>query len=275
MLKISWSSLRTHETCKQRGFQNRQGRGGKLVDQRAFFAGNVTDRIVRNWLLNDPKDHLGEMPGMVSDQIGASQQEAADEGGVVRWRHASDQKEVEAQCRLAVERLEPVLMKLVVPYRYTPDFKFTAPLNLPHPMGGTEQVLIRGAMDILVQDDNDQFQIWDVKHTLDNNYWKKTASQLTFYDLAIRMLFNQKTTKAGLLQPLCDEPVRAFEISDEWRAQILQRVSGMASDIWRGDNAPRNDMNECHFCNVRHACSKFSPTMIDGKRRVSFLKTVA
>lgn len=258
MIRVSWSSLRTHETCKQRGYLQRAGRRSALTDQRIFFPGNVTDRIVRAWLLNDPLSHIGEMPDMVASFIDSTKEEVEQESPM-RWRNAGDRSEVALSVEKAVRLIEPGLLERVVPFRYTPDFRFRAPLNLPHPAGGTEQVLILGAMDIIVQDDEDRFYVFDVKHTADDSYWKKTVGQLSFYDLAIRMLYGAKTTQVGLLQPLCRERVKLFNISDDWRRQMLQRVSGMASDIWRGDNSPRHDYSECHYCNVKHACSKFTP----------------
>lgn len=267
MIKVSWSSLRTHETCKQRGFLQREGRKSPLTDQRIFFPGNVTDRIVRGWLSDEPMKHLGEMPEMVKSYIDSTFVEVSAEGPM-RWRHQSDRSEVEKQVIEAVTKIEPALLRYVVPYRYTADYRFTASLSLPHPSGGNEIVSVIGAMDLIVQDDADRFFVYDVKHTTDDNYWKKTVSQLTFYDLAIRMMYGAKTTRVGLLQPLCKEPVKAFEISDDWRRQMLQRVSGMAHDIWVNDRAPRRDFSECHFCNVKHACSRFAPVMINGQRRV-------
>lgn len=267
MLRVSWSALRTHETCKQRGALQRAGRRSNLEDKRIFFPGNVTDRLVRDWLLNEPLAHLGEMPDMVQHYIDRTKEETEEEGPM-RWRHASDRDEVAKSVEEAVRKIEPALLDRVVPYRYTPDFRFKAPLNLPHPTGGTEQVLILGAMDILVQDDKDQFWVYDVKHTTDDGYWKKTVGQLSFYDLAIRMLFGEKTTGVGLLQPLCKERVKPFIISDDWRRQMLQRISGMANDIWRGDLPTTRNSSECHFCNVKHACSKFNPTMRAGVHSV-------
>lgn len=265
VIKISWSSLRTHETCRQRGYLQRQGKRGSLSDQRIFFPGNVTDRIVRYWLENDPLSHMGEMPDMVATFIDKTKIEMEAEGPM-RWRNPTDRSDVHRGVEDALRKIEPSLLERVVPYRYTPDFSFDAPLSLPHPAGGQEQVRIIGRMDILVQDDKDQFWVYDVKHTTDDSYWKKTVAQLTFYDLSVRMLFGKKTTGVALLQPLCRERVKEFVISDDWRRQMLQRISAMAGDIWRGDNSPRRDFDECHFCNVKHACRKFNPLMQAGAR---------
>lgn len=50
VMRISWSQLRTHEECKQRGFLQRTGHKSVLDNQRVFFPGTVTDRVVRDWL---------------------------------------------------------------------------------------------------------------------------------------------------------------------------------------------------------------------------------
>lgn len=268
-LKISWSQLRIHEECKERGFHARNGRRATLENQRMFFPGTVTDRVVRDWLVGG--DHTpGMMPQMVEDIMEREWDLLKDEGKSISWKSAKDRAQVLSDCREAVTKIEPALLKYVTPYRFEADKRFQAPLRLPHPNGGHEVVLLIGAMDILVQDDKDRWWVWDVKHTKNESYWRKTEGQLTFYDLAVLLMFDAPTVRSGLLQPLCSEPVKPFQITNDKRAQLLQRVAGMARDIWNDEHPPRQDTTLCGWCSVKHACSKFQPVVVDGKRRISF-----
>lgn len=265
-LRISWSALREHETCHERSFHHRQKSRAKMRDQRVFFPGTVTDRVVRDWLVSDPSPGL--MPDMVAEVIDREWKTIQDEGGTIAWKDPGDRKQVLADCREAVTKIEPALLKFVVPYDYQPDYRFSVPLNLPHPAGGNEKILLIGAMDIRVRDDRDRWWIWDVKHTRDDSYWRKTEGQLTFYDVINLLEVGKGTVRSGLLQPLCKDPVKPFEISPEKREQMLARIAAMARDVWTSERTPRQDTSECGWCDVRHACSKFMPVKIEGKTRV-------
>lgn len=268
-LYISWSSLRVHETCKERGFHQRSGRKPSIDNVRVFFPGTVTDRVVRDWLENDPSPGL--MPDMVEDVVDREWKTIQDEGGTIAWKNPGDRAQVIADCREAVTKIEPVLQRLVLPYEYQADFGFKAPLLIPHPGGGYEHIVLRGYMDIIVRSAVDKWWVWDVKHTRDSSYWRKTKGQTIFYDLACEILFGVGTQAVGLLQPLADPEVKAFKVTTAERMQMLQRIIGMARDVWNEEHPPRKDSSECHFCNVKHACSKFQPVVLaDGKRRVSF-----
>lgn len=270
-LRISWSGLRTHEECKQKGFLTRTGKKATLEDTRNFFPGNVTDRVVRDWLNGDPEHNQGMMPEMVAAVIDREREKILSDGGVMKWKDREDRSRVEKDCIEAVTKIEPALLKYVVPFEYQPDFKFQAPVTLPHPDGGMESVLLIGFMDIIVRDDKGRWWVWDVKHTRDDGYWRKTVGQLGFYDLAVELMFGQPTIRTGLLQPLCKKPVLPYAPSQDSRSQLMQRVVGMANDIWRDDKTPRVDNTLCTWCPVRHACSKFAPVVQeDGKRRISF-----
>lgn len=267
-LRISWSALRTHEVCKQRSFLKRGKHLAPAANQRVFFPGTVTDRVTRDWLTHDPSP--GRMPGMVEAIMDREWQQIRDDGGAIAWKTPADRAQVLADCREAVTKIEPVLLKLVVPYDYDADVSFSIPVRLPHPAGGAEEILLIGFMDIMVHDDQGRFWIWDVKHTRDNGYWRKVEGQLTFYDLACFLMNGQGTERVGLLQPLCDVPVKPFAVSLEARTQMLARIAGMAHDIWVEDHTPRSDSVECGFCDYKHACSKFTPIVIGGKHRVAF-----
>lgn len=269
-LRISWSGLRTHEECKQKGHLQRLGKRSNLENTRNFFPGTVTDRVVRDWLRDDPNNNPGMMAEMVSEYIDREKKTIAEEGGVMLWKDSRDRADVEKACREAVTKIEPALMKFVVPYEYQPDFKFTAPVTVPHPDGGMETIHLIGYMDIIVRDDKGRWWVWDVKHTKDDAYWRKTVGQLSFYDLAVELMFGQPTVRTGLLQPLCKKPVLPYDVTPDKRSQLMQRVVGMANDIWTGEVEPRIDNKLCNYCPVKHACPKFQPVVIDGKRRMAF-----
>lgn len=272
MLRISWSSLRTHMECKQRGYLHRQKKKATLEDVRNYFPGTITDRVVREWLETDPLNSQGFMPDMVDAVMEREEQKIAEGRGILRWRDPEDKARVREECITAVTEIEPVLYKLVVPYSYAADYKFEVPLSVPHPRGGTEKVMLNGYMDILVHDqDKDQFSVFDVKHTKDEYYWRKTRGQLTFYDLAVWLEQGKQTKVTALLQPLCKEPVKGFRISETSKDEVIGKISEMAWDVWTEDHTPRNDTKFCRYCDVKHACSKFAPTMVGGKKVASLL----
>lgn len=236
-----------------------------------FFPGTVTDRVVRDWLIDDPENNPGMMPEMVAEIMDREEAEILAGRATVRWKNLEDRQNVLEECIRAVENIEPALEKYVLPFDYVADYRFKVPMDLPHPQGGFGQVFLNGAMDILVRDDNKDYQVWDVKHTKNNDYWRKTVGQLSFYDLAVSTMFGKGTTATGLLQPLCDERVKAFDVDDDRRAQLLQRVMAMAQDLWKEDFAPREDNRYCGFCAVKHACPKFAPVEKDGQKRMKLL----
>jgi CRISPR/Cas system-associated exonuclease Cas4 (RecB family) len=267
-LKISWSGIRTYEECKQKRHLQMQRKELKTANQRVFFPGTVTDRVVRDYL-NANGDM--NMPAKVSDIMDREQKIIEDDGGFMQWKDTSDRKRVEADCIEAVTKIEPALVKLVLPFKYQADYGFKAPLKLPHPDGGKDTAILNGFIDVIVQDDDGEFHVYDVKHTKDNSYWRKTSAQLSFYDLSIRITEGKYTKSVGLLQPLCDEEVKMIPLDDMSRTSIIQRISAMATDTWKGDFTPRVDNKICGMCNVRHACSKFTPVLDSkGKSRISF-----
>lgn len=270
-LKLSWSRLRTHSECKQRGYLMSTGKKATLDDTRNFFPGTVTDRVVRDWLLNDPAKNKGLMPQMVAEIMERERDKIHESGGVMRWRDAGDREQVLKDCTEAVTKIEPHLERLVLPYQYQPDFRFEAPWNIPHPDGGMETIQLIGFMDIIVKDDNENFQVYDVKHTRDAQYWRKTVGQLGFYDFATFLTFGKYATTTGLLQPLCPNPTVEYNPTEESRAKLMNDIMRLAKDIWTNDTTPRNDTKLCGYCPVKHACEKFKPVGSNGRRRVSLI----
>ena len=269
-LNVSWTQIRMYDECGQKVKRYREGKRAPITDHRVFFAGTTTDRVVRRWLLDDPENNTGLMPHMVEEIMAAELQAIQKDGGSVKWKTPTDREEVLRECIEAVTRLEPILNKYVLPYEYEPDFKFKAPMAIPAPWGETEPILLIGAIDILVRD-GDKWDIWDVKHTKDNNYWRKTVGQLTFYDISRSLLFEGESRYSGLLQPLCDERIKPYPVTEQLQSEMFQRIAKYADAIWRDQLPPDpKQPSMCNYCDVRHACSKFKPVVRDGKRRVSF-----
>ncbi len=258
-LRISWSSLRTHTECKQRGYLFRQHKQNAAKDIRPFFHGTVVDRIMRDWL-SLPEQAPGQMVQMVDDYMESCEKDALEtEDGVVRWKNASDRKNVRAFCVELVTKLEPILYKLVLPFDYEPAKRFSAPVQIPGLSGEPTYVLLIGEMDLLPRNSRNQWAIWDLKATRDNGYWRKTLGQLVFYDLSLAAMFDDYATYVGLIQPMCTQAVLPFEFTDEDRRQMWSRIVRFANDMWQNDFEPNSDTKDCNYCAVKHACSKFQP----------------
>ncbi len=272
-IRLSWSGLRTHEECKQRSHLARTHKLATLDNKRGYFPGSVTDRVVRRWLEEDPQSNIGTMPSLVEETMAKVKQEwIEEEQGVVRMKDSGDKAKIIAECSEAVAKIEPYLLKYVVPYDYQPDFHFEAPVRFTHPRTGDDiAVLLNGYMDILVRDDKGRWWVWDVKHTRDNGYWRKTIAQLGFYDLAVELQFGQPTAQTGLMQPLCKERIKGYRPSVESRTQLLTRIHAMAIDIADNVQTPRPDTKLCGWCPTRHACVKFTPVLdAKGRKRIAF-----
>lgn len=270
-LWISWSQLRTHEECRQKGKLVREKKRATLADQRIYFPGTVLDRVVRDWLDDDPEHNPGVMPDMVNEiMVREFKNIVEGEGGRVEFKDKADKIKVRDDVVEAAQKIEPLLRQHVLPYEYQVDFRFRAPLMLPAPWG-MEMVIVNGAMDILTRNDKGEFGVWDVKMTRNNDYWRKTAGQLTFYDAVVGILFGAETFETGLLQPLCAQPNLPLSIGPEQRSQMMQRIVSMAHDVWRGDFTPTTKLSECSTCDVKHACSRFKPVINSkGKKMLSF-----
>jgi len=267
-IAISWSSLRTHEECRQKAKLVRERKGNPSQNIRNFFHGNVVDRVMREWLDGDPPVP-GTMSSFVARVMEEEEQRALDrKSGIVKWRDANDREEVLAFCQRLVVKLEPILERLVLPYDYDMGIRFKVPMLIPDPDGGKSHILLTGEMDLLVRQAVDQWAVWDLKATANNDYWRKTVAQLTFYDIAVRAMYGKFPVEAGLIQPMCDQQVLPVSISGQDRVDLMSRIVLMAHDMWL-DFAPiKDDGSNCSYCHVRHACERYKPT---SPNRVSFV----
>lgn len=258
-LRISWSGLRTHEECRMRGKLTRAGKKSPMQDIRMFFPGTVVDLAMRDWL-NTPDHPEGGMQDQIHQIMDAEEEKVRAGDGVLKWRHAKDRDEVRSFCVELVSRLEPILRELVTPFDFEPAKRFQTRIQIPDLDGNPTPIWLVGEMDILVRDDQSQWGIWDLKGTRDNDYWRKTIGQLTFYDVAVGAMFEgQHSSRAGLIQPMCTERVKHVTISDQDRMTLMSRVVHMAHDIWRKDFTFRTDSEGCFHppCPVKHACPRF------------------
>lgn len=259
-LRVSWSSLRSHEECHERSFLLREGKRAKISNTRNFLHGTVVDSIMRVWLDN-PLHPAGAMADLVEDMIVRSQAEEKEKGNVVRWRNATDRDDMRAFCVELVNRLEPILQEHVLPFGYEHGKWFKVPMSIPDAQGRPRDILLTGEMDLLV--DNNGPVVWDLKGTADDQYWRKVVAQLTFYDLAVWISGGVKTRFVGLIQPMCTERLLAFEVTDDARRNLMIRIQRYAHDVWAGERTCTTDTSKCHWCDVKHACSRFQQPSVD------------
>jgi len=263
---LSWSRLRSHEECKQKSYLNRTRQKAAIEDHRNFLPGNITDRVVRDWLLGDPWNNLDTMKDMVPEYLDKSIQDTKKQDAVIKWKGEDDKSNIIRDCTEAVTKIEPHLIKYVLPYEYTPDYAFKVPLQIEVDENTTANLVLNGYMDILVKHSESKYFIFDVKHTKDNNYWKKTIGQLSFYDTSLFLLTGDYSTYSGLLQPLCKDPIKPFNIQEGDRQKMWQSISNYATDVIRNNVEITNDVSKCMMCAYKHACPRFKPKMKNGKK---------
>lgn len=257
-ISISWSGLRAHEECHQKSHLIRSGKRSPAKNLRGYFHGMVVDRVMMDWLA-DPDRSPGAMAGMIDAAIDTGIEAARTDGdGIVRWRGPDDRATLRTFCVDLVTRLEPILRDLVLPYPFQAAHRFRVPVQMPYLDGKPITVHLIGEMDLLVHHDDGPV-VWDLKGTADNSYWRKVVGQLIFYDLAVLAQSGQPTVRCGLIQPMCDEPVLSFTLTPELRRQMWGRILRMAADIWRADTTCKDGTAGCNWCEVNHACSRFTP----------------
>lgn len=256
-LRLSWSRIRNHTECPQKGALLSAGKKSPAADIRNFFLGTVVDRCMRDWLSSDTPEP-GGMVAMVDELLDKSEKEARETGdGIVKWRHPRDKEESRAWCRELVTRLEPALQRYVLPFAWEPALWFSVPLSIPYLDGSLREIFLIGEMDILVRDGAGKHVVWDLKGTSDDSYWRKVVGQLVFYDIAVALMFGDWTVFSGLIQPMCKEQTLRWSFTEDQRREMFTRIVAVATDIWRGDLALAPTTSGCDRCPVKHACSRF------------------
>lgn len=255
-ISISWSQLRTHEECARRAKLQREGRRSPASDLRSYFPGMVVDHIMERWL-DDPNRQTGGMVAMVADAIDSVAKNAASTGdGIVRWKHTTDRDDVYNFCAELLKRLEPILVRLILPHPFDGHRRFKVPVQVPYLDGTPVRIYLSGETDLRTREDEGH-SIWDLKGTADNSYWRKVLGQLVFYDVAEWFETKAQPRRVGLIQPMCDTPVLQWTVSDDQRRIMVARITSYATAVWRDDAPYKKDTHGCTFCNVRHACSRF------------------
>jgi hypothetical protein len=257
-LRISWSAIRAAEECRQKAFLIREGKRAKITNIRNFAAGMFVDQFMREYLAgsrrgNDIRTWIGEI-------IDESEATERQKGNFVRYRDAADRNNVREFCVELASRLTIHLEKLVVPFPHECGKWFKIPMNLEY-QGEIRPVLLTGEMDLLVE--NEGPVVWDLKGTADDQYWRKVLAQLTFYDLAVWFSTGVKTRFVGLIQPMCKEQLLAFEVTDAARADLMNRIQRYAADVWSGERSCTDNTSSCHWCDVKHACTRFQQPQMD------------
>lgn len=258
-LKISWSQLRAHSECKQKAFLYREGHRGPAQDLRGYYHGMVVDSAMRGWLA-DPDRRPGQMAGRIDELIDRGIADAKESGdGVVRWKSSTDRADLREFCVELVNRLEPLLEQHVIPYPHEVAYRFSVDATVPYLDGTPTRISLVGEMDLYVHP-QDSHAVWDLKGTRDNAYWRKVIGQLIFYDIATLSITGTPPAYVGLLQPMCDQQVLAFTVSDDDRRVMWARVIALANDRWSQDVACKADTSGCNWCDVKHACARYKPT---------------
>lgn len=216
----------------------------------------MVDLAQRRWLaLEDPV--RGWMTAHIDELFDESVKTARETGdGVVRWKSRTDKDETREFCRELVKRLEPILVKVALPFDYEPAVRFNVPVKIADENGVTRELQLVGEMDLLVRSQSGKVGIWDLKATRDNGYYRKVLGQLAFYTLAGWKLAGQRPAFAGLIQPMCDTRVLPVDVDDQALREISARIQRTARDIWAGRMAPKVT-KACPSCPVRNACPAF------------------
>jgi hypothetical protein len=259
-LRVSWSAIRTHEECHQKSFLIRDGKRAKVSNIRNFLHGSVVDVIMRRWLEN-PLHPAGAMVAMVDDMLDETIETEKQSGNMVRWRNADDRNELRRFCTELVTRLEPILQEHVLPFPYSHGRWFKVPMSVPDSDNVARDILLTGEMDLIVN--NDGPVIWDLKGTADDQYYRKVIAQLVFYDLAVWASSGQKSRFVGLIQPMCKEPLLAWEVTEDARQQLMARIVRYCHDVWNNEKTCKDGTAGCQWCDVRHACSRYQQGAID------------
>lgn len=248
----------------------------KPFASRDFLAGNIADRVQREWLsLPDPQP--GQMAAMVPDMLDRWTNPDRAEGDFqpVKWKGdpQKDRADVLEFCTLVVTRLEPILLKWVVPFDYQPELRFEAWVGLPNLEGENTPIRLIGGIDIVVRLPDGRFILFDLKATKQDSYIAKTLGQGIFYDISWKHYWGEHPIRFGFIAPALEERLVWCDINDQDRDVMRARIMRFAQGMWAGDWTPRADDDECTYCDCKHVCAKFDLHLTvddQGHHRASF-----
>lgn len=261
-LTVSWSRLRAWEECKSKAHLRASGFRNNSGNIRIFAPGTISDIAMREFL-TDPSRPMRDYIPEVMDKH--EEKAKATGEGIIRWKNTSDREDVRRWCQRLSDEFQPILEEMVLPYDFEVGKRFKATIQIPNLEGEFQKIHLIGEMDLFV----DHEDIWDLKATEDESYWRKTSGQITFYDVVKHALTGSYMRAGGLFQPMCKMKVRPIVPSDEDRHFLVSKIVQYAHSVWRKDFAPKADKTGCDFCDVKHACPKFA--VKPGSRKISLL----
>jgi len=182
-----------------------------------------------------------------------------EESGVVRWRSRTDRSELLKFCQTLVTRLEPYLIRDVLPYDYAPEHRFRVPFRIPYLDGTPTEIELVGGIDVLVCRSENHWVVYDLKATANPDYIRKTLGQGIFYDISVLASFGHSPKEVGFWQPMVTErPYVSANVTDEDRRSMLSRIVNVAHDRWRGEDSPKLSAAGCAWCPVKGPCTKMN-----------------
>jgi hypothetical protein len=227
------------------------------------------------------------VPEMLRKFSEPTPEEAVEAQYVIKWKgdKAADKRKVYNFVCEVVEGLEPILLDLVIPYKYMPEVKFEVPIYIPGLDGEQRVILLLGYIDIVtnqtMQDGlPDHFINYDLKASKDPTYINKTVGQSIFYDIGFGHWIGDtaQPKNFGFIVPAIEEKVIYSAVSDDDRNAMMSRIIAMAHGVWKKQWSPKESDTGCDYCDVQHACDKYIiPVTKDerGRNRVSFEDAVA
>lgn len=226
--------------------------------------GKVCDLAMREWLSQDhpPPGQMQELVPEIFERMTApaTEEEIKEAQRPIRWKDASDRQEVLDFCLEVVRDLEPILDRLVLPYRWTAEQRWDAPISIPGLDEKPASINMMGYCDIIVVNERNEFSVYDLKVTRDHKYLAHTLGQATFYDIGVGYWVGDSTQpkRVAFIAPATREPIQWVAVEPEHRRAMMARIIRMAHALWMEDYRPKEDDKGCSVCEVRHACDKFS-----------------
>lgn len=274
-LSVSWSGLCRWEECPREDQLTREGLRQDISDKRNFLQGNVVDNAMRKWL-EQTHPQAGELVPLAEEMF----EYWTTNGEKIVWKGSaeSDKARVLENCRKALARLEPWLIQNVLPYPYQPEARGKVEIQVPDQFGVLNRILLFYATDILVQRNEGQFEIYDLKTTANANYVKgKTLGQLTFYALGVSAAAGiplRSIAKTAFITPLTPQfETEVIPNKDDY-AKMIQRITRYAHSVWSG-YAPTKKARDSHCtyrCEVRNYCPMGQQPKADSSGRVDLLQ---
>lgn len=267
MIWVSWSLLRMHRECRQKSYLHRTKQRSEKVDVRRYFHGTVGDRLMRTYL---ERGGDFDMEAEVYAQMERTTKETINERqGSLRWRPGQKEKAYE-KVLTGVQRLKPLLDEHVLPYEYQPEAEFKVPYLVPPmvPGGDPIQVLLVGAIDIVVHYGDGRFSGLDLKMTTDSSYYRKTWGQGVLYSIAFEALMEGKASfeEFYFVQPLLSDKhkMRPLALTEQAELEMVHQISQYAHDVKIGRVEPKQGTDGCSYCAGRPFCEKFKFEPING-----------